>query len=90
MSGFSSKAEPCKGNRATARSLPVYAGELESTAYGIKISSPEADGSTAYMQAFEQIKLTKASEKYGASINPEKIQYQIGNAYYKKLLLESN
>lgn len=75
---------------ATVEGLPVYAGELESGAYSIKISSPETDGSTAYMQAFEQIKLTKASEKYGESIDPEKIQYQIGNAYYKKLLLESN
>ncbi len=68
--------------------LPVYSGELESCAYSIKISSPGAVGSTAYKKAFEQIKLTKATEKHGKSIAPEKIQYQIGNAYYKNLLLE--
>ena len=75
---------------ATVEGLPVYAGELESAAYSIKMSSPGADGSACYKQAFEQIKLIKASKKYGESIDTKKVQYQIGNAYYKKLLLESN
>jgi hypothetical protein len=69
--------------------LPVYAGELESCAYGIKEKNPELTGIPAYKKAFENIKIEKAFEKYGSNIDPEKIRYQIGDTYYKKLLLES-
>lgn len=72
---------------ATVEGLPVYAGELESFAYSIKNSNPAAHGNTVYQRAFDQIKLIKASEKYDLPIELGKIQYQIGDNYYKKLLL---
>lgn len=72
----------------TVEGLPVYAGELESYAYDIKKSNPELTGIPAYKKALEQIKIKKAYEKYGKEIDAEMIRYQIGDAYYKKLLLE--
>ncbi len=72
---------------ATVEGMPVYAGELESRAYSIKERSPERAGPQLYKEAFELIKAEKASEKYGKNIDLEKIRYQIGNTYYKKLLL---
>lgn len=73
---------------ATAEGLPIYAGELESLAYTIRENNPELSGIPAYKKAFEQLKAQKAFEKYGKNIEPEKIQYQIGNSYYRVLLLE--
>ena len=70
--------------------LPVYAGELESCAFGIRDKDPALTGIPAYKKAMEQIKMEKAFEKYGKNIDPEEIRYQIGDTYYKKLLLESN
>ena len=75
---------------ATVEGLPVYAGELERYAYSIKEKSPELIGIPALKKAFEQIKSEKAFEKYGENIDPEIIRYQIGDTYYKKLLLESS
>ncbi len=72
---------------ATVEGLPVYAGELESRVNSIKGRSPERAGLPLYKEAFELIKAEKASEKYGKNIDPEKIRYQIGDTYYKKLLL---
>jgi hypothetical protein len=72
---------------ATVEGLPVYAGELESRAYSIKESSPALAGLPSYKKAFEQIKSEKAFEKCGETIDPEKIRYQIGDTYYKTLLL---
>ena len=74
----------------TVEGLPVYAGELESTAHSIKKRSPELVGIPVYKKAFEQIKIEKPFDKYGKNIDPAKIQYQIGDTYYKKLLLKSN
>jgi hypothetical protein len=71
----------------TVEGLPVYAGELEIRAYELKKSNPAAGGSTIYQQAFEQMKLAKATEKHGDDTDPDTIQYQIGDPYYKKLLL---
>lgn len=71
----------------TVEGIPVYAGELEGCAYSIKMENPELAGIPAYRKAFEQIKMEKAFEKYGKSIAPERIQYQIGDPYYKRLLL---
>ena len=72
---------------AAVEGLPVYAGELESRAYSIKESDPKQAGLSLYKTAFEQIKSEKAYEKYGKNIDPDKIRYQIGDTYYKKLLL---
>ncbi len=72
---------------ATVEGLPVYAGELESHVFGIKEENPELIGIPAYKKAFDQIKTEKAVERYGKNIDPEKIRYQIGDTYYKKLLL---
>lgn len=72
---------------AAVEGLPVYAGELESVAYSIKEGSPELTGLPLYQKAFEQIKAEKAFEKYGKIIDPETIRYQIGDTYYKMLLL---
>lgn len=72
---------------AAVEGLPVYAGELESRAYSIKESDPKLSGVSLYKTAFEQIKLEKAFEKHGKNIEPDKIRYQIGDTYYKKLLL---
>ena len=75
---------------AAAEGLPIYAGELESTAYNIKVEEPELIGIPAYKKAFEQLKTEKAFRKYGKNIESDQIQYQIGNAYYRLLLLEKN
>ena len=75
---------------ATVEGLPVYAGELEGYTYSIKEKYPELVGIPALKKAFEQIKLEKAFEKYGENIDPKMIRYQIGDTYYKKLLLESS
>jgi hypothetical protein len=71
---------------ATVEGIPIYAGELESRAYDLKERSPALTGIPSYEKAFEQIK-EKAREKYGKSIAPELIRYQIGDTYYKNLLL---
>jgi len=75
---------------ATVEGLPVYAGELERYACSIKEKNPKLIGIPALKKAFEQIKSQKAFEKYGEKIDPEMIRYQIGDTYYKKLLLESS
>ena len=72
---------------ATVEGIPVYAGELESRAYDLKERSPVLTGLPSYEKAFEQIKAEKAYEKYGKSLTPESIRYQIGDTYYKNLLL---
>ena len=72
---------------ATVEGIPVYAGELESLAYDLKEKSPALTGLPSYKKAFEQIKTEKAYEKHGENIAPEEIRYQIGDTYYKNLLL---
>lgn len=74
----------------TVEGLPVYAGELESRAYSLREDTPPMIGIPALKQAFEELKAEKAGEKYGKDMEPDKIRYQIGDSYYKKLLLESN
>ncbi len=71
----------------TVEGLPVYAGELERYAYSIKEANTGFTGITVYKKAFEKLKVEKAFEKYAIDMEPEKIQYQIGNTYYKKLLI---
>ncbi|MEL7655198.1 MAG: WG repeat-containing protein, partial [Bacillota bacterium] len=75
---------------ASVEGLPIYAGELESVAYNIKEGNPKLTGIPSYKKAFEQLKAEKAFEKYGETIDLDKIQYQIGNTYYRLLLLEKN
>lgn len=69
--------------------LPVYAGELERRAFDIAEEAPSLTGIPALRKAFEQIKVEKAFEKYDRDVASETIRYQIGNSYYKKLLLEN-
>jgi len=74
---------------ALVEGLPVYAGELEQYAYRIKESDTKLIGIPAYQKAFEQLKKEKAFEMNGMEISTDKIQYQIGSTYYKKILLEN-
>lgn len=69
--------------------IPVYAGELERRAFDIVEKEPALTGIPGLRKAFEQIKVEKAFEKYDKDVAPEEIRYQIGNSYYKKLLLEN-
>ena len=73
---------------ASVEGLPVYAGELETLAYSLMMDKKVSPGIPSYKKAFEQIKIQKAFEKHGKDIESEKIQYQIGETYYKKLLFE--
>ena len=72
---------------AIVEGLPVYAGELEHLAYSLKERNPALTGIPAYKMAFEQIKTEKAFEKYGHKVEENRIQYQIGDSYYRLLLL---
>lgn len=48
---------------------------------------PDLTGSSVYSEAFDIIKKEKAVKRYGEDYDPVRIRYQIGDTYYKRLLL---
>jgi hypothetical protein len=73
---------------ATVEGSPVYAGELEKQVYDLRVEGRGYIGAAAYKKAFQQLIADKAFEKFGKHMEPDKVRYQIGNEYYKLLLLE--
>ena len=75
---------------AIVEGRPVYAGELELIVHSLKERNPALTGIPAYKMAFDQIKSEKAFERYGIKMDENRIQYQIGDSYYRRLLLKAN
>ena len=72
---------------ATVEGFPVYAGELEKQVYDLRVEGGESLGAAAYKKAFRQLMADKALAKFNKQMEPDRIRYQIGNEYYKLLLL---
>ena len=72
---------------ATVEGVPVYAGELEKQVCDLRVEGGDSLGAAAYKKAFQQLIADKAFEKFGKHTETDKIRYQIGDEYYKMLIM---